>query len=78
MLYASDLDELHKSQRTRDLGLVPTRYSYGVHKGREPHSTVHKRGIVTKDSYWGNTRWEYKNLNLKSKYLQCTTYILVR
>ena len=28
MSYVSDLDELYKSQQTRDLGLVPTRYSY--------------------------------------------------
>ncbi len=33
MLYTSDLDKLHKSQRTRDLGLVPTRYSYDGAQG---------------------------------------------
>ncbi len=33
MSYVSDLDDLHKSQQTRDLGLVPTRFSQGDAQG---------------------------------------------
>ena len=65
MLYTSDLDKLHKSQWTRDLGLVPTRYSKRVHKGREPRSTVHLEGIVTKDSYWGGHKMGVQELELR-------------
>jgi len=65
MSYASDLDDLHKSQWTRDLGLVPTRYSYMVHKGKELHSTVLERGIVTKDSYLGKHKMRVQELELR-------------
>ena len=77
MSYASDLDELHKSQQTRDLGLVPTRFSQDDAQGEGATLDRLRRGIVTKDSYWGNTRWEYKNSNLEFKSLQGTTYILM-
>jgi len=33
MSYVSDLDDLHKSIPMRDLGLVPTRYSYDDSQG---------------------------------------------
>ena len=65
MSYASDLDDLHKSQQTRDLGLVPTRYSYMVHKGKEPCSTVLERGIVTKDLYLGKHKMRVQELELR-------------
>ena len=74
--YTSDLDDLHKSPQTRDLGLVPTRYSYEGSQGEGAALNRPLDGVVTKDSYWGNTRWEYKNSNLGFKSLQGTTYIL--
>jgi len=56
MLYVSDLDELHKSLLIRDLGLVPTRYSYDDSQGEGAALNHPQEGIVTKDLYWGNTR----------------------
>ncbi len=78
MSYTSDLDDLHKSPLTRDLGLVPTRYSYDDSQGEGAALNCPREGIVTKDLYWGNTRWEYKNSNLGFESLQGTTYILIR
>ena len=54
MSYASDLDELHKSQQTRDLGLVPTRYSYDDSQGGGATLNHPREGVVTKDSYWNH------------------------
>ena len=78
MSYASDLDDLHKSQRTRDLGLVPTRFSYGGLQGEGAVLNRPREGIVTKDSDWGSVKREYKNSNLGFEFLQGTTYILSR
>jgi len=57
---------------------VPTRFS--IDGAQEEGAALNRpiEGIATKDSYWGNIRWEYKNLKLKSEYLQSTTYILAR
>ena len=77
-LCASDLDDLHKSQQIRDLGLVPTRYSQGDSQGEGAALNRPLEGIVTKDSDWGNVKREYKNSNLGFESLQGTTYILVR
>ena len=52
MSYMSDLDDLHKSLLMRDLGLVPTRYSYGDSQGEGATLNHPLEGIVTKDSYW--------------------------
>ncbi len=57
---------------------MPTRYSDKDSQGEGAALNHPQEGIVTKDSYWGNTRWEYKNLNLGFESLQDTTYILVR
>ncbi len=52
MSYASDLDDLHKSQRTRDLGLVPTRFSQedaqgeGAALNRPQEGNSHKGLII--------------------------------
>ena len=63
---------------TRDLGLVPTRYSYGDSQGEGAALNRPLQGIVAKDSDWGNVKREYKNSNLGFKSLQVTTYILGR
>ncbi len=57
---------------------MPTRFSYD---GSQEEGAMLNRpveGIVTRDLIRGNTRCEYKNSNLKSEYLQGTTYILGR
>ena len=56
---------------------MPTRYSYGGSQGEGAGLNRPLEGIVTKDSDMGNTKREYKNSNLKSEYLQGTTYILI-
>ncbi len=53
MSYMPDLGDLHKSQWTRNLGLVPTRYSYGGLQGEGATLDLPLEGVVTKDSYWG-------------------------
>src|SRR6266404_9403887 len=79
MLYTSDLDNLHKSQQTRDLGLVPTRFSQDGAQGEGAALNRPQEGKVTRDFVLGgNTRWEYKNSNLGFESLQSTTYILLR
>ncbi len=56
MLYVSDLDKCAQVTMTRDLGLMPIRYSYD--DSQEEGATLYHpiKGIVTKDSDWGNTR----------------------
>ncbi len=76
--YTSDLDDLHKSQWTRDLGLVPTRYSCRVSQEEGAVLNCPIEGNSCNGLVLGQHKREYKNLNLKSEYLQGTTYILVR
>jgi len=63
-LYASDLDDLHKSQRTRDLGLVPTRYNQGDSQGEGAALNCPLEEIVTKDLLLGEHKMEVQELKL--------------
>ena len=65
MSYASDLDNLHKLQQTRDLGLVPTRFSQDDSQGEGAALNHPLEGIVTKDSYWGEHKMGVQELELR-------------
>src|SRR6266404_4616640 len=65
MSYASDLDDLHKSQWTRDLGLVPTRYSYYGAQGGGSRARLSMRGNSHKGLVFGDTRWGVQELKLR-------------
>ncbi len=64
MSYVSDLDNLHKSRLIRDLGLVPTRYSYNGSQGEGAALNNPLEGIVTKDLYWGEHKMGVQELEL--------------
>ncbi len=65
MSYVSDLDDLHKSQWTRDLGLVPTRYSYYGAQGGGSRARLSMRGNSHKGLVFGDTRWGVQELKLR-------------